>query len=145
MIIVTKWWRVIRILARAPFLAMYSKILVFFNQILKTNQKLQTPNDSIPNSSMCYEGQYCFYSNTRGMNGGVPNWLCFLPLCPLFSACCSLSAVLLTSVLFWNSMPLLGFTIFPITASPHEFYDHQELITFIELFLYFVLIMNEYL
>ena len=26
--------------ARAPFLDMYSKILVFFNQILKTNQKL---------------------------------------------------------------------------------------------------------
>ena len=66
LIIVTKWWGAIRILvlrvqiwnnemilrktynelmmkadkARAPFLDMYSKILVFFNQILKTNQKL---------------------------------------------------------------------------------------------------------
>ena len=35
--------------ARAPFLAMYSKILVSFNQVLKTNQKLPNTKRFNPN------------------------------------------------------------------------------------------------
>lgn len=71
--------------ARAPFLAMHSKILVLLTSLIRFSKPIrnfQTPNDSIPNSQThpcaTRDNIVSTVINTRGMNGGVPFSPCVL-------------------------------------------------------------------